>query len=375
MSAEVREKILMLRSSTGVFGAERVILELAKGLTNSKFQPIIGVLENKSTSWADLATAAEKSDFQVKAFKCRKPFDLRTALQIRKFIKEHQIATIHAHGYKANFYALMAVLFSKTSCVATCHPWTETDYSVKARLYTFLDKLWLKRMDDIVAVSGQVQQQLLTHKITAEVIPNGIDIGRFNGHHKAGDLRDSFGFSKSDIVIGTIGRLVPEKGYTFLLNCAKNICKKYSNAKFIFIGDGPLRDQLQQQVEELGLQSNVIFFGIRDDIPAIISVMNIFVLSSISEGFPMVLLEAMAAGKAIVATSVGEIPGIIVDGQSGLLVPASDSDALTTAVDILLSDKQKIAELATAAREEVLAKYSSTRMAELYMKHYEKLSF
>ena len=89
----------------------------------------------------------------------------------------------------------------------------------------------------------------------------------------------------------------------------------------------------------------------------------------------MVLLEAMAAGKAIVATSVGEIPGIIVDGQSGLLVPASDSDALTTAVDILLSDKQKIAELATAAREEVLAKYSSTRMAELYMKHYEKLSF
>lgn len=373
MSAEVREKILMLRSSAGVFGAERVILELATGLAKTKFEPIIGVLENKSKSWAELATIAEKSGLQVNIFKCRKPFDFRTAVQIRKFIKKNQISAVHAHGYKANFYSLIATLFTEISCLATCHPWTETDYSFKARLYTFLDKLWLKRMDDVVAVSRQVRQQLLTHKITAELIPNGIEIGRFNGLHKAGDLRDSFGFSKSDIVIGTIGRLVPEKGYTFLLNSAKSICKKYPNAKFIFIGDGPLRAKLQRQVEALSLQSNVIFLGKRNDIAGLFSVMDIFVLSSISEGFPMVLLEAMAAGKPIIATRVGEIPNIINGGDSGLLVPPQDSIALTSAIEIFLRDKQKANAMALAARNEVSVNYSSSQMALKYIEHYKKL--
>ena len=89
-------------------------------------------------------------------------------------------------------------------------------------------------MDDVVAVSRQVQQQLMSHKITAEVIPNGIDTSRFNGHHKARDLRESLGFTKSDVVIGTIGRLVPEKGYTFLLNSAKKYLQNIFECKVYF---------------------------------------------------------------------------------------------------------------------------------------------
>ena len=94
MSVEVQKKILMLRSSTGVFGAERVILELATGLANTKFEAIIGVLQNRNESWVELATIAEKSGLQVSTFKCSKPFDFRTAVQIRKFIKKNQIVCL-----------------------------------------------------------------------------------------------------------------------------------------------------------------------------------------------------------------------------------------------------------------------------------------
>ena len=371
----MQKRILMLRSSIGVFGAERVILELAKGIEKSHFEPIIGVLENKNKFWAELAKTAEKSGLRTSRFGCAQPFDLKTLLQIRKYIKKNKIKLIHAHGYKANFYALMAAVCNRIPCIATCHPWTETDYSRKARLYTFLDKMWLRRMDDIVAVSDEVKEQLtfLNWQQKVDVIPNGIDWNRFNGRTDGLKVRAKVDFPDSDVVIGTIGRLVPEKGYSFLLRSARQICDSYSDTKIVFVGDGPLRRQLEQEVEELDLKSRVHFLGVRDDVPALLSRMDIFVLPSISEGIPMVLLEAMAAGKPIVATSVGAIPRIIRDRHTGLLVPPGDAETLASAIEFLLEDRRKAQDMAINARKEVQAKFSSTAMAQKYIERYDLL--
>lgn len=369
------KKVLMLRSSIGVFGAERVILELAKGLAKSRFEPVVGVLENRNKLWAELATTTEKMGVPAHRFSCRRPFDLRTVIAIRNYIKRHKIDIVHAHGYKANFYALLASAFNGAASMATCHPWTETGYSYKARFYTFLDRAWLRKMDAIVAISDEVKHQLsgMNYKRQIDVISNGIDPDHFNGSTNGLKVRQSLGFSKSDIIIGTIGRLVPEKGYAFLIESVKSICKRRSTTKMIFVGDGPMRNLLEQEAINLNLQKNIRFLGIRKDVPALLASMDIFVLSSTSEGVPMVLLEAMAAGKPIIATSVGAIPRILRHNVTGLLVPPKDSKALTNAFEVFLSEEKRAKRMALAAKKEVAAHYSAWQMAEKYMKQYEKL--
>jgi len=364
--------ILMLRSPLGVFGAERVILELAQGLHETQFNPIIGVITNKSGGHQELAKASHELQFQTEIFDSAQPFDWKTVVQIRNYIKKNDIHIVHTHGYKANFYGLMATRFIRVPIIATCHPWTETDYSFKARLYTFLDKRWLKKMHRIIAISEEVRQKLPIRQPVA-VIPNGIDLSRFNGGRQVDTLRQQLGFSSSDILIGTIGRLVPEKGYRYLLESMHELCEAHNNIHLVIVGDGPLSKQLKQQVKDRKLEPRVSFLGIRNDTPELLSMMDIFAMTSLSEGLPMALLEAMAARKSVVATAVGAIPEIIRDGNSGMLVPPQDVGALTRALAHLIQNRKKAQEIGEKARKEVEMNYSSERMAQCYIEHYEQL--
>lgn len=372
MGDATTHKILMLRSPLGVFGAERVILELAQGLHETRFTPIIGVIANKSGGHREMAKASQELQFQTETFDSALPFDWKTVVQIRNYIRNNDIHIVHTHGYKANFYGLMATRFTQVPTIATCHPWTETDYSVKARLYTFLDKRWLKKMHRIIAISEEVRQKLPMRESVA-VIPNGIDLSRFNGRHQDDMLRQQLGFSSSDIIIGTIGRLVPEKGYRYLLDSMHELCKTHHNIALIIVGDGPLVHQLKQQVKERKLESRVSFLGIRNDTPELLAIMDIFVMPSLSEGLPMALLEAMAAGKPVVATAVGAIPQIIRDGDSGMLVPPQDIERLTTTLARLIQAPQKTQQIGEKARKEVETNYSSARMTQRYIEHYRQL--
>lgn len=369
------KRILMLRSPLGVFGAERVILDLAQGLLNTEFEPVIGVIENRSGGQSELAQASRDLTLETEVFFCNSPFDWRTVFQIRKYIREHGIEIVHTHGYKANFYGLMATQFTSIPGMATCHPWTETDYSMKARLYTFLDKLWLKRMKRIIAISDDVKQQLRTGegKSRIDVIPNGIDLSRFNGELQNSALHEQLGFESSNIIIGTVGRLVPEKGYSYLLQSAARICASHPQVRLIIVGDGPLRTHLTQQAASLDLGSKVSFLGIREDTPALLAMMDIFVMSSTSEGLPMALLEAMASGTPIVATRVGAIPHLIKHHDSGLLVPPENVQVLADAVEQLIRNRQKAQKMGERAREAVYLNYSSTQMTRRYIEHYEQL--
>jgi glycosyltransferase involved in cell wall biosynthesis len=367
-----QKTVLILRSAIGVFGAERVILELAAGLKDSQYAPVIGVIENRHKSHAELISAARAARLPAVLFRCRKPFDLKTALEIRSYIKQNHIAIIHPHGYKANFYTLMSSAFIKIPRIATCHPWTETDYNIRARVYTFLDKTWLKKMDGVVAVSQEVRREL--HKrlpeAKCEVIANGIDLQRFCLEKNGNSLRKSFEITGSDFLIGTIGRLVPEKGYQYLITAAKAICRKYPRVKFIVVGNGPLQSELEKLVADNDLGDKIQFSGIRGDIPELLSIMNLFVLPSVSEGVPMVLLEAMAAGKPVISTEVGDIPQIIRHGYSGWLIPPKNTEALAAAMEELIQDSNKAERLALAAREEVKNRFSAKNMASQYIHQY-----
>jgi glycosyltransferase involved in cell wall biosynthesis len=370
-----RKKVLFLRSSLGVFGAERVVLEIASGLANSRYESIVGVIGNKHPSSSELADRAAQVGLSARFFPCQSPFDLGTVKHIRRFVRDNDIAIVHAHGYKANFYALAATWLTNVASVATCHPWTETSYSLKSRIYTFLDKLWLRRMDRLTAVSADVQQQVLASipGSRCDIIANGIAFERFEAVDGNGKLLSELGLSDRDTLIGTIGRLVPEKGYRHLLASARNICAKRPDAKVLFIGDGPQREELENAVRQTGLEDCVRFLGVRRDIPEILALLDVFVLPSITEGLPMVLLEAMAAGKPIVATEVGDIPKVIQADQSGLLVPPANEDALSDALLALIEDTERANRLAARAREEVVLKFSGQKMVDDYISVYDEL--
>ena len=366
--------VLQLRSSSGFFGAENVIFELAKELTRSDYKPFVGVFKNSRNPHIELGEITKSYKIETVFFQSDGQFDLRTLFAIKDFIDNNNIRIIHSHGYKTNIYALLVGWFKRIPVIVTCHPWIKT--SPRMRLYARLDKMWLNRFDRIIAVSDEVQKEILNSRVVnskVSIIDNGIDIDRFTDSFNIDNIRKDFNIKSNLKVVGTIGRLSEEKGHSLFLNAAKLVVERYSDIKFIIVGDGPLKRKLQESVLDLNLQNHVVFTGIRNDIPRILTLFDIFVLPSLTEGLPMVLLEAMAAKKPIVATNVGNIPKLILHNITGLLVNPNDVYGLTEAIKALLNNKEKADLFALNSFAKVLRDFSSESMAKQYMEIYKDL--
>ena len=229
--------------------------------------------------------------------------------------------------------------------VATNHNWLTSHW--KLRVYRRFDSLLIRHFTRIVAVSEDVGEKMLKYGVPKEkirIIDNGIDLTRFDDTGSPTAIREEFGIKKGVRVIGTVGNLGAEKGHVYLLQAAKGIVSNDESVKFIFVGEGPLRVSLENEASKLGIRDNVIFTGFRTDIPNLLSGMDIFVLPSVIEGLPMVLLEAMAAEKAVVATRVGAISKVVNDGN-GILVEPRDVAGLEKAIIRLLASEEKRTEI------------------------------
>lgn len=367
-------RVLHLISSNGLFGAERVVLELSKGLSALKrCDPVVGALRNSQNPHTEILEEARSNGLGTAMFPCAGQFDARTINGIRNFLKKEAIDLLHCHGYKSNFYGLLAAgnLVPK---VTTNHNWLLSHWKLK--LYCLLDALWIRRFDRIVAVSEEVKRNMLKYRVPEEkieVIDNGIDVNRLNREFPAEEARAEFGLKGQEKVIGTVGSLKPEKGHIYLLRAAKEALKNNPDLKFLLVGDGPLRRSLESEAIDLGIERNLIFAGERSDIGKMLSLMDIFILPSVEEGLPMALLEAMAAKKPIVATAVGAVPRVIEHNRDGLLVAPRDSSGLGNAVLTLVNDEGKRNELADKAYERVKGSFSCNRMGERYYSLYESL--
>jgi len=370
----MRHNILQLISSSGFFGAENVLLELSTELKKLGHSVTIGLFNNASNLDSDLKKKAEERSLPLRIFQCRGKFDLKTVSEIASFVRENSTDIIHSHGYKSNAYAILSNRTNKKPLVTTCHNWI--NLSLKMSFYTKIDKFILKRFDSVASVSETVRQALIMSGIAPEkiiLIENGINVSRFADCKRDPQLRKKFSIGDSSKVIGTVGRLTEEKGHSFFLKMAKELLIKHEDCHFLIVGDGPLRLKLQEEANRLGIAGKVIFAGKQDNIPAMLSIMDVFVLPSLTEGQPMALFEAMAAGKAIVATDVGDVAKILKNGKLGYTVPSGDLDAIVDAAFILLTAQDKTKPMCTMAHAEVLKNYSSTRMARDYIKVYNSL--
>src|SRR5207249_8929404 len=228
-------------------------------------------------------------------------------------------ALIHANGSRAMAYAAVAGRL-------TARP---TLWHVRvADRDGLVDRALCAVATAIIATSRAVARRFPWAPTKVRLVPNGIDVKRFAPRPPSSALRASLGVPPSAPVALSIGRHVPSKGYRHLVDAAALVERARPGVHWVLVGDGELRSELEARARRLGLESRVHFTGWRDDIPDVLALSDVFVCPSENEGFGRVLIEAMAMAKAVVATAVGGIPEIVLDGATGILVPSGAPAAL-----------------------------------------------
>lgn len=364
-------KILQLISSAGFFGAENVVLQLSTELTALGHSVTVGVFHDGRGANSELPERTRAFSLVVQPFECVGRWDRSTVNLIATYVNNNHIQLIHSHGYKADFYARAAGRKGEVRLVSTCHNWI--DSSVKMRVYNMIDRLVLRDFGAVVAVSAAVRDKLLHSGIANDkvlLIRNGVDASKFGGAMDVLEIRREFGFGATDKIIGAVGRLSREKGHSDLLQACERILTHEPNSRLLIVGDGPLRGELVRKAKALGLDQRVVFAGQRQDVAKLLSAMDVFVLPSLTEGQPMALLEAMAAGRAIVATAVGDVPAILKGGDAGILVAPGDTIGMADGILRLLRDASQASAYSRRAKTEVIEHYSSAAMAKEYLKVY-----
>jgi len=366
--------ILHLISSYGFFGAENLVLNLNLYISslNNEIDSYILVFKNSQNPHIELAEYASKHGIKSFIIDCKGRFDYSFLSKLVILIKSNKINILHSHGYKSNFYGFLASKICNIPIISTCHNWIAKD--LRTRFYYKIDKFLLPRFDKIIAVSDEIKQELLRIGTNPEkvcLIHNGINTKSFS--NILSNIKADFNLNPDSLIIGSVARFTEEKGLENILYVAKKILKENKNIYFMLVGDGPLKNSLIQKSKELQIYDHMIFTGQRSDMPEVYNTFDIFVLPSLKEGLPMVILEAMASKKPIVASSVGAIPDVIEDGKSGLLVPPGNINSLYQALKQLINNPSLRNYLGENAFERVKNNFSTEKMCDEYIKIYNEV--
>jgi glycosyltransferase involved in cell wall biosynthesis len=228
----------------------------------------------------------------------------------------------------------------------------------------------------MVAVSEDLKRFVVAQTGMAEdrvqVIYNGVDEAPETDLAKTSQYKRDLGLSEDELVVGVVGNLYPVKGHTYLLDAVPQVLKTCPKTTFLLIGRGELEVPLKTKVKTLGIEEKVRFLGLRHDVPKLLAIMDVFAMPSLSEGLSIALLEAMAAGKPVVVTRVGGNPELVVEGQTGYLVPAGDAQSLAEAILALLGDSNRAKMFGMRAKHIVKERLTVAHMADQYLKLYQQ---
>ncbi len=332
-------KVMLVAIGLGVGGTETHILELASRLDRSRFTVTVCALKSGGT----MAQELEKRGVRVLSLDGTGKLDARVIVRLFKLLRAEQPDVVQAFLFWANVAARACGRILRAFPVISSY---HDEVVSEGWLVRLVDRLTLTWTDRIVCCSGAVGRSVVS-RIGGKIehftfIPFGVDIDQFEP--AAAATRRELGLRDGQKVIGTVCRLVePKKGLRILLQAMAVLAKRYGQppCQLLLVGDGPSRHELELLREQLGLSSWVVFAGSRRDIPRVLHAVDAFVLPSLYEGFGIAILEAMAAGKPVIATSVGGIPEFVLSGETGLLVEPGNVEALADAIDRLLSHPQQ----------------------------------
>jgi glycosyltransferase involved in cell wall biosynthesis len=291
--------------------------------------------------------------------------------QLVRLMRRERPDIVHTHTAKAGTLGRLAAFLTGVPVIVhTFHGHVLQGYfsSARTRLFIAIERALARVTTRLIAVSPSVRRELLDMKIGRperfDVIRLGLDLDPFlEAERLRGQLRAEIGVGPTVPLVGIVGRLVPIKGHDQFLEAASRIATLPA-AHFVIAGDGELRGVLETRAAELGLSKRVHFLGWRADLPRIYADLDVVVLSSLNEGSPVALIEAMAAGRAVVATDVGGVADVVASGVAGILTPPRDPAALAGAVQAVLADDSRRAAMGRAGRASVYPTYSVPRLLQ-----------
>jgi glycosyltransferase involved in cell wall biosynthesis len=367
MSPKPNRTILYLSTSSGPGGAEQVISNLASLVDQRKFRPLLCLFR---PGW--IQERSEARGVRTFIIPTKGIADWRWAIRFKRLLEQESVDLVHAHEFDANVQGALVAGISGIPLVATVHG-KNYFYEKLRRRFAYR---WVSRHATMVAVSQDLKQFIIEKVGVSpdriKVIYNGVDHLPSSEPSEVDQLRRELGISVNDRIVGVIGNLYPVKGHQYLIDGIPAILKQCPDTSFVFAGRGELEVRLKDQVRQLGLDNRVYFIGLRQDIPRILSMLNVFALPSLSEGLSMAILEAMIAGKPVVASHVGGNPELVVDQETGFLVPPRNSTALASRLITLLTNRDQAAAMGQKAKQRAEERFSLTAMVRAYENLYEQ---
>jgi glycosyltransferase involved in cell wall biosynthesis len=308
--------------------------------------------------------------------------DLLAIRQLCRAIREFKPDVIHTQTSKAGIVGRLAARLAGVPVIIhTAHAFPFHAYLPWPVKWAYIRiERWVAGWTDLIMVDTEsvrmdgLRQRIVQDASRIVTVPMGVDLTRFSPSLGGpGTLRDALGLGRQALVVGTVARLVPDKGLECFLRMAAIIRAERADVKFLIVGEGPLRQSLEQMAELIGIGPDVVFAGHRTDIPELMQAMDLFVLPTRREGFGVVFAEAMAMGKATVGSDIGPIAEVLEDGVTGYLAPADNPEAFAARTLELLNDNAKRRTFGEAGRRRVEQLFSQSRMCELIEGHYRRL--
>lgn len=366
-----RPAVCQLLHSLSVGGAEILAARIAHRLRDS-IRFVFTCLDDRGP----LADNLVRDGFPVHCLGRRPGFDLHCALRLAKLLQDEKIDVVHAHQYGPFFYAMSARLRGpRKPILFTEHGRHQPDFPRRKRM--IVNRLLLSRRDRCVGVGEAVRQALIANEglpaDRVEVVYNGVDTSTFAGDANRAESRRLLGAEPSEFVIVQVARLDYLKDHDTALRAMARARQSMPQARLVLIGDGPERAAIEHRIHELQLGDAVQVLGTRNDVKRLLPGADVFLLTSISEGIPLTVIEAMSASLPVVATDVGGVGEVVVNGETGLLAPARDDAAVAAAIQRLAMDSELRVRFGIAGRERARDRFDETAMCQQYQRFYTEL--
>ncbi len=367
-------KVLALMEATRVTGVARNVLEYARlarmGAAGVQLAFTFAIIRRgrEQTCPPDgLVTAAAAANFPIELLFERHRYDAVLLEALRRVVDRCAPDIVETHHVKSHCLIALSGVWRRYPWVAFHHGYTQTD--LKVRAYNQMDRWSLRRAAHVVTTNHRFARLLESRGVARQrvtVLHNAVR-GIQATEAEVAALRQALGLGPGERIVLSVGRLSHEKGQEYLVRAA---AQWRGGARLIIVGDGPDRPRLERLARQLGCAGSVVFAGLTTNVAPYYGLADVFVLPSLSEGSPNVLLEAMAAGLPIVSTDVGGVPEIAADGVNALLVPPQDANAMACAVRTLLGDRVMCERLGAIAQRTVRQQYTPEQRAAVLTRVY-----
>jgi len=362
--------ILYVVWSMGVGGAEKLAYDMVRSLPRDKFRPVVCSIEYGGV----LGDRLRDEGYAVYHRKSVPGIDWKTLSWLRTIIRTERVEVIHAHQYNPLFYSVLAAMGNpRLQLVYTEHGRTYPDRKYWKRFLA--NPLLARRIDHLVSISESTKSAMVTYDNfpakRIRVIHNGVDIGNIPEGGDGSAKRREIGIPDGWRVVGTAARLEEVKNLPMMLHAFRNILDKQPETCLVIAGTGSTEEQLRSCAAQLGISRHVRFLGLRSDLPEIFPLLNVFLLSSFTEGISITLLEAMTHGIPAVVTNVGGNHEVVVDGVTGFLVPSGRHESMADKALFLMDNPELSSAMGRKAKERVTTCFTFDKMMAGYLPLYE----